>query len=68
MVDDVSARPHAAGLLDVVGGDRKNRTPVYGLGGEDALFASRAESGFAGRFGHADNIKHGFRLPAFGSR
>src|SRR5579864_962748 len=62
VLDDVPPRPHASGFLDVVGSDGEDRTAVYRLGGDEALFGSFVADGFGGRFGHEDNIKHGFRL------
>lgn len=57
MVNDIAARPDTAGFLDVVCSDRENRTAVDGFGGDDSFFVWLA-GGSAGRFGHADNIKH----------
>ena len=67
-MDDIAARPHTIGLFDIIGCDPEHRPTIYGSGGEDAFVAALAAGAFGRRFGHADNIKHGFRLLAFGFR
>jgi hypothetical protein len=63
---------YSSGLLDLVGRDHEHGPTINSSGGEDAFFGSIAGSiaagGSGGRFGHADNIEHGFRLPAAGFR
>lgn len=65
MMDDIAARSHPIRFLDVVGCDRENWSTIDGPGGDDTFFASLAAGRFR-RIGHADNIKHGVGLPAFG--
>src|ERR1700687_4853852 len=62
VMDNIAARPHIAGFLDLIGGNPEDRPAIYGSGREDSFFASL----FAENFRHTDTIKHGVRLSAFG--